>query len=580
MLIFMRFLFSFLLISLARSIHLSAGGEDEQAARRIQSHLVLDDLWVAREDARASLMQYPESAPLHEGQIRVLARLGDEKGMLQAWEAYVALFPEKKENRELIEEMAWGVLNKASASSSLIMRQMALLAAYFSREGKGTVIIFQGMHDSNYAIRALAVKMASRFRDRKLVEEIKRLFREEKVWAVRKGVLEAIGHMKIESMRSDLEKVIASDESLPSEKALAIAALLELLDTVNRPEVERLASSNRAGLRLLACQAIAYFQSSRDLDVLFRLAADPHSDVRQSAFQAIGQVRPVPSDQLFVIARKGGQDLNFQVALSAAWLLALYAPEEGQEIFRRYLADERKDVRIFAAAALSAAGHYGMPLMLTQFQNHRDPFVKLNLALGLIGQRIAVPEAAAWLRQMLMTNKEKWSEQTVGLFSMVSDRAAKKSDDPLASPESGNQLVRLEMLNLLAMLKDPQAQEAVRDYLLERSWGISATAVVLLLLEGDESAIDLVRQLLQDPQARIRMQAALVLSLWGREDSAIQTLEGGFVTSDWELKSRILEGLGRIGSMRSVPFLIGALKEPSQTLRIIAAMALIQCLNH
>jgi HEAT repeat protein len=136
------------------------------------------------------------------------------------------------------------------------------------------------------------------------------------------------------------------------------------------------------------------------------------------------------------------------------------------------------------------------------------------------------------------------------------------------------------LLNLLAILKAPETQQAIREYLMERSWEISATAAALLLTEGDESSIELVQQLLQDGQPRVRLQAALILSLWSREESAIQALEEGYQNSDWELKARILEGLGRIGSTRSIPFLINVLKEPSQTLRLIAAMALIECLTH
>lgn len=573
--------FSLFFISLSLlQFPLYPSSEEERLKRRVEAHLTLEDFVVAREEVRIALARYPNSASLHEGYIRVLARLGDEKTMLQAWEEYARRFPEKLENRELIEEMAWGVLNKASASSSLLMRQMALLAAYFSHDARGVAILHQGMQDSNYAIRAVAVKLAAHYRDRKLVEEVKRLFKQEKVWEVRKRVLEAIGHMKIESMRGDLELLIASNESLAGEKALAIASLLELLETVNRPEIERLTSSNRAGLRLLACKAIAYFQSERDLDVLIRLAGDFHPDVRQGAFQALGQVRPESSEELLAALRKGIQDVNPQVALSAAWLLSIYASVEGQKVFKKYLLDDRRDVRILAAAALSAAGRYGMPLMLEQFRTHADQYVRMNLALGLIGQRTAIEVASGCLRQLLMTNKEKWSTNEIGLFSAVTNKSSRKSDDPLKTPESENQLVRLELLNLLAILNDPHAQEAIRDYLMERSWGISAAAAALLLTEGDESAIELVQKLLQDPQPRVRLQAALVLSIWGREESAIRTLEDSYLQSDWESKSRILEGLGRIGSMQSVPFLINALKEPSQTHRLIAGMALIQCLNH
>jgi HEAT repeat protein len=560
---------------------LPAVSEEERLSRRIQAHLTIKDYAFAIEEAQHALHLYPQSISIHEGYIRALARSGEEKRLLQAWDVYAQQFPSKAINRELIEEMAWGILQKAAGSSSIIMREMALLAAFFSQEAKGVAILNQGMRDSNYAVRAVAVKLASHFRDHKLLVEVERLFKEEKVWAVRQQVLRAIGKMKMGHLKSDLEALIASDESLAAEKALAIAALLELLETINRPEIERLATSNRAGLRQLACQAIAHFQSMRDLDQLLRLAEDPQPDVRLEAFQAIGQLRPKEQlEKIFTLARQGIKDLNYQVALSAAWLLTLYVPEEGQQIFAHLLNDTRREARAVAAAALAATGRYGLALTLQQFRAHPDAYVRLNLALGLIRQRQATQESAAYIKQMLMTDKEKWSTLEVGLFRVMINKSPKATEDSLSTPESDNQLLRLELLNLLAILETPGTQEAIRGYLLERSWEISATAAALLLTEGDESAIELVQQLLQDPLPRVRLQAALILSLWSREESAIQVLEEGYANSDWELKAKILEGLGRIGSMRSVPFLINTLKEPSQTLRLIAAMALIQCLNH
>jgi HEAT repeat protein len=560
---------------------LQAATEEELLARRIQAHLSIRDDTVAIEEAQRALLLYPHSIPIHEGYIRALARSGEEKKLLQAWSVYVQQFPSKAMNRELIEEMAWGILQKASNSSSIIMREMALLAAFFSREAKGVTILRQGMRDSNYAVRSVAVKLSGHFHDQKLIAEIERLFKEENVWSVRKEVLKAVGKMKILSLRGDIEALIASDESLAGEKAIAIAALLELLDMMNRTEIERLSASNRAGLRQLACQAIAYFQSYRDLDQLLNLAKDSHPDVRHQALQAIGQLRPVEqSEEIIALAQQGSQDLNYQVAISAAWLLTLYAPHEGQKVFAHLLNDGRREVRSLAATALGATGRYGINLTLNQFHTHHDHYVCLNLALGLIGQRQAIPDSTACILHMLVTNAEKWSILEVGLFSAIINKPLKKTEDPLTSSEDENQLVRLELLNLLAILNTPGTQQAIRKYLLERSWEISATAAVLLLTEGDESAIDLVQQLLTDEQQRVRLQAALILSLWSREESAIQILQEGYPHCDWELKSKILEGLGRIGSIHSVPFLIKVLQEPSQTLRLISAMALIQCLNH
>ena len=554
---------------------------EEILSRRIESHLIIEDYPSAVTEARRALLLYPQSSLIYEGAIRSLAKVGDEKGLLQTWDAYAQNFPEKKLNRPLIEEMAWGVMQKAAHSSSIIMREMSLLAAFFSQDARGVTLLHEGMKDSNYAVRIVAVKLASHFRDHKLIEEVKRLFHQEKVWAVRQEALEAIGKMKIISFKGVLERLIESNESLPAEKGVAIASLLQLLDGVNRSEVEALASSNRSGLRQLCCRAVAYFQMTRDLDQLFILAKDPHPDVRASAFQAIGQLRPNNSiEEIIAIARGGAQDLNDHVSLSATWLLFLYAPLEGQTFMEKHLTDQRSEVRLLAAATLAATGRLGIPLMLDQFRRHPDCYVRLNLALGLIGQRQATEEAANHLKEMLMLDGEKWSQVRVGMFEAIINKPSPLNRDSLTTAETDHQLLRLELLNLLAMLKVPDTESVIRKYLNERSSEISATAAILLLTEGDEAAIELVQQLLQDTQPRVRLQAALILSLWSREESAIQVLEEGYVKSDWEMKGKILEGIGRIGATRSIPFLIEVLKEPSQTLRLIGAMALIQCLNH
>jgi len=237
---------------------------------------------------------------------------------------------------------------------------------------------------------------------------------------------------------------------------LAIAALLELLDSINRPELEKLSLSNRAGLRQLACQAIGYFNSTRDIDQLLLLAKDSHSDVRLEAIQSIGKLKlNMPNDEIIMLARQRTKDVNYKVALSAAWLLILYAPDEGKKVMEQFLHDKSREVQLLAAAALGATGSYGMSLMLDQFRSHPDSLVRLNLALGLIGQRQATQEAAEYLRQMLMTENEKWNRIKVGIFEPIVNWPKKKGDETITTAETDNQLLRLELLNLLAILKTP-----------------------------------------------------------------------------------------------------------------------------
>jgi HEAT repeat protein len=554
----------------------------ESLAKRTYTHTLIYDYKSALKESQMALSIYPFSMDLQKESIRVFALLGQEKAMMQAWHRYVENFPEQISNKELMEEMAWGVIKKASLSSSLIMREMALLAAYFSQDTKGVAILYGGMKDSNYIIRATAVKLACECRDNKLIIEIQNLFKKEKSWSVRKKIIKAIGKMKIREMKSTLENLVVSEESIFTEKLLASEALLNMVDKINDKNLEKLVSSPYSGLRRLACQIIAHFLSFENINYLLVLAYDPHAEVRLEALQALGQLKSKTEESKIIeIARKSIQEGNRHIAITGAWLLTLYVPKEGETAFKFFLADSRKDVRRLAAAALSSTGAYGSPLMLEQFRTHSDPYVRLNIAIGLIGQQIVVKEVCQFLKEILEGEKEKWTREAVGIFQPITPACfSKYKEDALSSPEFNDHIVRLELLNILAICSPLEAEQALRSYVVERAWGISATAASVLLMEGDESTIQLVRNLMEDSQPSIRLQAAFVLALWGREENAIETLEMGYIGGSREIKAKILEAIGRIGATRSIPFLMQALQEPSQTLRLIAAIALIQCLNH
>ncbi len=554
--------------------------EEERFARKIQAHLTIEDINSAIEESQQALIQFPNSQKIFSGYIEALARRGDEKELIKIWDQYLLLFPDQMKNRELIEKMAWGILNKASKSSSIIMREMSLLAAFFCQDMKGIHLLLQGLGDSNYAIRGTAVKLAAHFKDQALIDQVKILFYKENNWSVRKEIISAIGKMKIVDLKDQLKAIIANDESLAAEKALAIASLLELLDTIEKSELEKLKGCNRSGLRQLACKAISYFSLNGHLDILIELTQDAHPDVRMEALQAIGKLRPKGlDDKIVTIAKKGICDSNSSAALTAAWLLCLYSPLEGQKEIQYYLQDNRREVQLFAAAVLKATGHYGIELMLNQVYSHKDPYVRLNLAIGLIGQRVLVPFATETIQKILLTEKEAWRKETFGIFNFITNKPV-PLEDGMNSHEIENQLLRIELLNVLGIVKAQGIDQTLRDYLSEKKWEISASAAILLLTEGDEHAIEKVQEMLGETQLIVRLHAALILSLWSRDEVPLQTLEEGYQKSDWEMKVKILEGMGRIGSSHSIPFLTHALKEPSQTLRLIAAMALIQTLNH
>jgi HEAT repeat protein len=97
----------------------------------------------------------------------------------------------------------------------------------------------------------------------------------------------------------------------------------------------------------------------------------------------------------------------------------------------------------------------------------------------------------------------------------------------------------------------------------------------LLLTEGDENAVRIVTALLEHPTPKVQLQAALLLALWNQDPKSIKVLQERYTTSDFNTKMQILEALGRLGDKSTLPFLNERLYEPSQTLRVVAACAIL-----
>ncbi len=549
--------------------------------RRVHAHLAIHDNEGALSEVKEALAESSDSLSLKKAYIEVLAALGQECSMLQAWQALMEQYPEEKEDRQLLETMAWGIIQKGSRSSSPITVAISLVAAHKGQDTRGVKIICEGLKNNNAIIRGLSLELCTQMRDAALLDEVMRLLSQERVWAVRLAAIRAAGGMKLGAAQGVLEEILADSSRAAEEKAAAIEALVNLLENADEDRIHSLVRNRRAGLRLLACQAAIYCGREEDIQVLLPLLQDVNAEVRGIALQVIGALRGtnVANGDLQEIARRRLVDNDPLVAISAAWLLTLTDAEDGQEHLQSWLNHSKRKVRLQAAGALVATGRHGLPLMRKAFVTTTDSYVKMNLAFGLIGQRTDVLEACQALRDGLQM-PERWMWGQDGLFRYVTPSKEKHRDGIPNYPEAVNQLVRLEILNVLAMMKSPTALPAIRRFLQERNWGISGVAAAVLLAEGNDEAVELVAKLLEDPEPKVRMQAALVLGMLGSDTRALTVLHHSFESGDRAMKERVLEAVGRIGQMESVPFLVDKLAGPHQNLRLFAACALLQCLNH
>lgn len=216
-----------------------------------------------------------------------------------------------------------------------------------------------------------------------------------------------------------------------------------------------------------------------------------------------------------------------------------------------------------------------------EMSQHDDPFVKVNLALGLIGQRVDIKAAADVVYEMLANQKDPllmWDE--IGHFRTLAPSVLSHVEQIPNYPKVVDQMVRLELLNVLCIVNHPEAPEAVRKYLKNESWGITGVAASVLMEEGDEEALALVKNLLTDEDPQIRVQAAFILAMMGSDPAALKVLQEAYPRMPREIKIQILEAMGQIGNLETVPFLVEVLKEPFQLVKVVAASSIVRCLHN
>jgi HEAT repeat protein len=548
----------------------------ELYARRLQAHLLIGDVESANTEARSALKQYPEDALVYEWAIKSFAAAGEETEMMDAWEKFHGLVGEKAFHQDLLEEMCWSFLKKGKSSSSLSTQVIAILGAAMARDMRAVPFLLAGLRHSNAKIRAISLELAAVYGDYPLREEICRLFRTEKILEVKIRAIEALGELEIEEALSELIHCVASPKTGPKEKLAAIKAIVSMRDQIGKEELQSLAISKRAGLRELACEVISHCCLDEEDAILRLLIRDPHPDVAAAALKTWGLLGKKATEEVKELAVAK----NPQVGIAASWVWLIDHPDEGEKAMLKWIEHDQDFVRALAAAAVASSGSYGMPFAKELMEKSDDLYVKANLALGLASQREAVEEISATLEQALRDCKDKWMFTEEGLF-----RALVKSDlnhDPAIAnfPEVMNQTTRLEILNLLAILEAPMALDAIKDFLKERDWGVTGLAAETLLGEGDESAIELVRSLLDEADLEVRTEAALVLATWAKDYTAVPILIDVYSKADRQKQLKILESLGRIGDRQALPFLLLRLKDPSLIIRMVAACVIIQTLNH
>lgn len=549
--------------------------------RRTHSYLLLEDANGAIKEAERGLKEHPGDRALELARIKAVANLGDEKRVLPLFWDFVKKHEKDPQLNELLEEISWGVLRKASQSTQYTIRLYSLLGAYLTHDARAVKIMQEMMRESNAILRANAVRLSSTYLDGPLEEEMLRLIATEKVWFVRMELIGAIGRMRLKEKAYLLEDILAKD-SLIEEKGAAIQALVQMYEGIDLEKIFYMAASDRAAFRQVAANAALFFDIKEAKDVLLPLLYDPRPDVRVAVLNALGLLfhTDMGKEELKALLQHSLADLDPAVAITASWILMLCDPKASAEYFENWLSHEDLGIRLMAASALAKTGAAGADFALKCFEESKEPLVRINLAVGLIGHKRSAKKCLDEIYSFLRTEKKQvmTAADKNPLFPIIAHSQVNVREDIPNFPEAVDQMTRLQLVSFLAIMQDPRAQPALKEFLLQKNWGITGYAALVLLKEGDEDALAIIRNLLKDSHPQVRFQAAIALAMYGKDESALLTLEDAYAKADHQQKIMILESMGKIGKVESCLFLAKALDEPFEILRTVAASSIIQCL--
>lgn len=540
----------------------------------------MDDLQAVQE-AKEAVQCFPHSVTLHKALLYALCQFGSE---VQAWDQWCYLCPsiqDYKKERHLIETLSWSVLNKGQSAAQVSLRYNTLIGATLTKDAKAIPMLLKSMRDPNALLRSSAIKLCTQLRDEVFKKELITLFKQEKVWYVRLEAIRAIGALHIYELIEPLQVLIEDPAVLVEEKTAAMMACVEMSSQISRQKLESLIAQSRSSLRQLGAEIIAHFERIHDADLLLKLLSDSSSEVRVSALNALALlgIRQIGKNPIKDVVSACLEDSCPLVAITAGYVLLINQEKIGEITLAHWLNSENTKWQRLAAAAVAASGRFGIHLAYKSIYKIHDPYVRLNLCVGLIGQRAHIHVACNTIFSILSQERSlwMWDKQSHAVFSPITPSNVTHIEAIPNYPQLIDQLVRLDILSFLHFVQYPKALQLAKDFLQKKDWNVTAAAAILLQ-EGDEKAAEIVRSLLDDSDEKVRMQAALVLGLMYRDSAAVHLLQKIYPNVDQKTKVYILEALAQIGDASSIPFLLEILKEPFQTLRIVAASALIQCL--
>ena len=429
----------------------------------IESHIIMGDFHTALRICQKALDEDFDNTRLQKLHIKILANMDLDFEALQCWKTY--FLDKEVSDYELIETLGWSVLNSSTQKKSPYLHAALLSGTFVIDDIRAVKMVIKHLDSPNSFIRAMALQLSVRYRDEIIIEKIRNMIAKEKVCFVKLEAIKALGMMQAGGSRAYLKKIITDDKALDEEKEAAVISLVSGYGFVSHNEILQLLHSNRSGLRCLGCNIIGFIDKQDGEKDLYPLLKDLSPDVRMAALNNLYLlgISSLSPDSIAHIAMLC-EDSNPRVSILASWILAPYFIEKSTAKLQFWLQSSRQNIRCMAAYFLAKIGKQEKENIVLVLKNSMDPFVRLNMALGMLGSEIDDQLALDEIAFFLKNNQKKIMNFTppFSLFSLVLSSKVKHSPQMPRYPNMVDNMARLDLLKILASLQYMGAKDSIR----------------------------------------------------------------------------------------------------------------------
>lgn len=544
-------------------------------------YLTIGEKQAAISEMRLAHVANPTSREVREAYIKVLSQADEDMEALRLWKDSSHLFPKLKDNFDLIETLAWSVLSKAQKSSQKNVKIASLYSSASSQNVKSVHFLENALSDPDAQLRMLAAKLSLNLRDTRLIDAMKRQLKREKVWYVRLELLRSLAALKQKEAEKSLEVILENSKATFEEKIIALEGLVSIYENLEDINISSFIQSKRAGHRLLATRLFLALNYTPDENQAKCLLNDHNPDVIISTLFTLSTL-----DYDFSKIRKEVFELkkssNVYLKMTANWFAALKGDKPSIQELVACCYHQNSLERQLAAGFLSRLGPIAEAETLAVMKKTQDSYVKVNLAYGLIGLSENKKLLCKTIQSFLVECEEPimWQSFFLHSFKLIMPSQVRHIPSVTNYPALIDSHTRLSLINILAIFRYDNFESSLKEYLKKNHLGATFYASKALLEEGTSEAISKIENLLEDPDIHISVQAALILAFHGQDERAFSVLQTAYPQVNKGLKSSILEALGQLGSKKNLDFLLDLLDDPFNVNRMLAASAIIQCVNH